>query len=116
MARRDGRRQPRIERHGRPVCSSPLAALSFVAQAVGREAAADRARRRSAAYSARRMTMARKRKKLTPAERAEMEAHSRRVLENARRLRELAEQGFARLTPAEQARVRELVPRLRDAE
>jgi hypothetical protein len=62
------------------------------------------------------MTMARKRKKLTPAEREEAEAHSRRVLENARRLRELAEQGYAKLTPVEQARVRELVPRLRDSE
>jgi hypothetical protein len=57
--------------------------------------------------------MARKRKKLTPAEREEAEAHSRHVLENARRLRELAEQGYAKLTPVEQARVRELVPRLR---
>jgi hypothetical protein len=38
------------------------------------------------------------------------------LVANARRLRELAEQGYAKLTPVEQARVRELVPRLRDAE
>ncbi len=60
--------------------------------------------------------MARKRKRLTAAERAEMEAHSHRVLENARRLRALAERGYAKLTPAGQARVRELAPRPRDAE
>jgi len=45
-----------------------------------------------------------------------MEAHSHRVLENARRLRALAERGYAKLTPAGQARVRELAPRPRDAE
>lgn len=38
-----------------------------------------------------------KRKKLTKAERAERDARHERVLENARRTRELAEQGLAQL-------------------
>ena len=49
-----------------------------------------------------------KRKKLTD---AELDA---RMRENIRRTRELAWRAYAKLTPAEQARVRELVPSLRD--
>ncbi len=49
-------------------------------------------------------------RKLTKAEREERDSHHARMLENAKRTRELAERAYAKLDPEQQAKVRALAP------